>query len=100
MPHHEWTLNHTRGGANFYKVGSAAVATEVKVFFEGAVCGDHGRFEQLLTHVVHHSHLHFFSLLGCSADVDQTGSWIRVHEDGLSRLLFQTDPLNVHEDLL
>lgn len=100
MPHHEWTLNHTGGSADFYKVGSAAKTTEVEVFFEGAIGGDHSRVEQLLTYVIYHAHLHFFPLFGGSADVDQAGRWVRVHKDGLSRLLFQTDALDVHEDLL
>ena len=100
MPYHEWTLNHTGGRADFYEVGSAAKTTEVEVFFEGAIGGGDGRVEQLLPHVIHHAHLHFFPLFGGSADVDQAGCRVRVHEDGLSRLLFQTDASNVHEDLL
>ena len=100
MSHHEWTLNHTCGRADFYKVGSATKTTEVEVFFEGAISGGDGRVKQLLTYIIHHAHLHFLPLFGGSADVDQAGRWVRVHKDGLSRLLFQTDALDVYENLL
>ena len=100
MSHNEWTLNHTIDSADFYKVGSAAITTEVEVFFEGTICGGDGRVEQLLTHVIHHAHLDFFPLFGGSADVNQTTGWVRVHKNGLRRFLFQADALDVHEDLL
>ena len=100
MSHNEWTLNHTIDSTDFYKVGSAAKTTEVEVFFEGTIGGGDGRIEHLLTHVIHHTHLHFLPMFGGSADVDQASRWVRVHKDGLSRLLFQTNALDVHEDLL
>lgn len=43
MPHHKWTLNHAGSRTDFYEVRSTAKSTEVKVFFEGTIGGNHGR---------------------------------------------------------
>ena len=70
MPYHEWTLNHTGGHTDFYKVGSAAKTSEVEIFFEGSISGVYGRVKQLLTHIINHAHLYFSPLFGGSANVN------------------------------
>ena len=70
MPNHEWTMNHTSGSTDFYKVSTAAMSTEIEVFFEGPISDHYGRIEQLLTYVIHHAHLHLFLFCDCSANVD------------------------------